>query len=476
MTDITIPYGRKHLTARLDASFKVQVLAPARVPALADPAQAVRHALAQPVGPTTLEQLVSTCDDVRPSPTHSPTVAIAINDKTRPAAYGVLLPPLLEELEKLGVPPAAICFLIATGLHGPMAQSEFEQVLPSHILSRFQVVSHDAAATHDLVDLGRTRRGTPVLTNKFFAQASLRLVVGNIEPHQFMGFSGGVKTAVIGLAGRETISTNHAMMMDPASDLARYDDNPCRGDVEEMGRMMGVHFALNAVLNESKQIVHAFAGEPQAVMREGIPAVLRIYGVQAQAPFDLVIASPGGHPKDINLYQAQKALGHAARVTRPDGSIILVAACPEGTGSHVYEEWILGQVQGPSSCEKATPMNREQAENTKSKVQSPVPKSHEEVIARFKSEGFRIGPHKAFQIARDAVGRKLFMVTEMPAPFVKSLLLNPCATLDEALSAAIKDLRPNARIGILPFANATIPSIVTPHSRADRSAAFTPLH
>ena len=202
------------------------------------------------------------------------------------------------------------------------------------------------------MDFGQTRLGTPVRVNRLFAQAELRLVVGNLEPHQFMGFSGGVKTAAIGLAGRETIDRNHALMLDPRSDLARYDDNPARQDVEEIGRMIGVHFALNNIINESKQIVHVLAGEPQAVMREGIPLVRQLYQVRVTAPYDLMIVSPGGHPKDINLYQAQKALGHAARVARPGGTMILVAACPEGSGSRGYEEWVTGMTSHQAVIER----------------------------------------------------------------------------------------------------------------------------
>ena len=85
----------------------------------------------------------------------------------------------------------------------------------------------------------------------------------------------------------------------------------------------------------------------------------------------MVIASPGGHPKDINVYQAQKAVSSAARIVRPGGTIILAAACPEGSGSPHYERWVSGK------------------------------HSREEVIEAFRTEGFRIGPHKAFQLARD---------------------------------------------------------------------------
>lgn len=418
MPDFRIPYGRTKLTLRLDDSFQTELLAPAKIEPAPDPLQTVRDALSHPIGGVCLADFAN-----------ARSVAIAISDKTRPVPHALLLPPLLQELEKLGIPSGAITLVAATGLHAPMREAEFAEILPPDILARYRIISHNALATEDLVSFGKTRRGTAVQANRLFAQADLRLVVGNIEPHQFMGFSGGVKTAAIGLGGRDTINQNHALMLDPLSDLARYEDNPARQDVEEVGRMMGVHFALNAVNNESKQIVRVLAGEPQAVMREGIPLVLQLYQVRVTAPFDLLIASPGGHPKDLNLYQAQKALAHAARVTRHGGTIILAAACPEGTGSQSYEKWVAGMG------------------------------SHQAVLERFQREGFRIGPHKAFQIARDAAPRRVLMVTQMPPELARNLLLTPCASLEAALATALQGLAPAPRIGIMPWANATIPTL-----------------
>jgi nickel-dependent lactate racemase len=418
MSDFSIPYGRTKVTFRLNGAFQTEMLAPARVAALADPTQAVREALSRPLGGVRLADFA-----------RARSVAIAVNDKTRPVPHAILLPPLLEALKQAGIANDAVTFIVATGLHAPMPLEEFAQILPAEIVSRYGILSHDATDATNLVSLGKTKRGTPVQVNRLFAQADLRIVVGNLEPHQFMGFSGGVKTAAIGLGGRDTINQNHALMLDPHSDLARYDDNPARLDVEEAGQMIKVHFALNDVINESKQIVRVLAGDPQAVMREGMPLVLQLYQVRVAQPFDLLIASPGGHPKDINLYQAQKALGHAARITRKGGTVILVAACPEGTGSSTYEKWVTGMT------------------------------SHQAVLERFQSEGFRIGPHKAFQIARDAAPRRVLMVTEMAPDFVEKLLLTPFATLDAALATALKDLALTARIGIMPWANATIPTL-----------------
>ena len=311
-----------------------------------------------------------------------------------------------------------------------MLPEEYPRIVSQEILARYAVVCHDADAREGLQYLGTTSRGTPVWINRQFLEADLRIVVGNIEPHQFQGFSGGVKSAAIGLTGRETINHNHALMTHRDAQLGRYAGNPARQDVEEIGALIGVHLALNAILNGRKEIVQVLAGEPRAVMRTGFPLSREICQVGVAAPFDLVISSPGGHPKDLNLYQSQKALAHAGLVTRDAGTLILAAACTEGTGSQSYEAWMEGVG------------------------------SYEEVFARFEREGFGVGPHKAFQIARDAARVRVFLVSDMAAEFVRSLLLRPAASIDEALAIALPDLPPDARVGIMPRAASTIPYIV----------------
>jgi len=450
LAEYRLPYGKTHLTFTLPEGPQVGgpavlLLSPRPVAGAADETAAVSDALdlvaLPPIVHGRKEGRAARC-------------AIAINDKTRPVPHKHLLPPLLARLEALGFAPREITLVIATGTHQPMRPEEFPAVVPEHLLGRYTVVSHDAEDRANLVHLGETSAGTPVWANRLFAEADLRIVVGDIEPHQFAGFSGGVKSAAIGLAGRLTIDANHAMMFDPRSQIGRYEDNPCRQDVEEIGRIMGVHYALNAVLNEERQIVNVLAGDPVAVMKAGIAIVRKIFLVEVPEPFDLMIVSPGGHPKDINLYQAQKALGHAALVMKPDGAVIVAAACPEGTGSRGYEAWMA----------------------------DPAMTSYEAVIERFRREGFHIGPHKAFQIARDARGpgadargpgadasrTRLVWVSEMAPDFARRLLLNPPACppdasaeerLKEALSEALAELRPRARIGIMPWANATIPAL-----------------
>lgn len=414
----TLAYGKTQLTFELPAPWQAEWIAPAQVAPAPDPHHAVEAALAQPVGGVRLE-------DSR----GARSAVVAINDKTRPVPHEVLLPPLLARLEALGLPPTAITLLIAVGAHAPMPPEEFERVLPTPLLARYPVRSHDCDNAANLRYLGQTQRGTPAWMNRRFLEADLRIVVGNIEPHQFQGFSGGAKSAVIGLGGRATINANHAMLREPLARPCRYADNPMRQDVEEIGRLAGIHFALNAILTPGKALVRALAGAPIAVMEAGIPLARAIFETPIPALYDLVIAAAGGYPKDINFYQAQKALAHASLAVKEHGLIILVAACPEGLGSRGYERWMLED--GPTS--------------------------YAEVFTRFEQEGFRVGPHKAMLVARDGARlRGLWLVSELAPDVVRRLLLTP-ASLEEALTSALALLPPAARIGIMPLANATVP-------------------
>jgi nickel-dependent lactate racemase len=412
-----LPYGRGFLACDLAAAaamgHTVDTIEPAAAAPASDPEADVEAAL-----------YAAGLPDYRGG-----GCAVAINDRTRPVPHGVLLPPLLRWLERAGVPATDVLFIVATGAHPPTAEAQFAETVPPDILARCRVISHDAHDEAGLADLGETSRGTPIRINREYTRRALRIVVGVIEPHQFVGFSGGVKSAAIGLAGYATIGRNHSMMSHPLAQLGRYETNPCRQDIEEIGSRIGIHVALNVILGEGTRVIRALAGPPLDVMRQGIPLVRRLNQVEVAAPFDLLIVSPGGHPKDVNVYQAQKALAHAALVARPGGTILIAAECPDGSGSPAYEGWVSG----------------------------PGMTSHAAVLERFAREGYRIGPHKAFQISRDASRFTVLWHSAMAPGLTSRLLLAPAPDFPAAIGAAIAGLAPGSRIGLMPRANATIP-------------------
>lgn len=414
---VKLAYGRTTLQAQLPENWRIDVINPPVVLGCLNPAEEIQRALDEPLEGFSFDSFIG-----------AKTVAIAVNDKTRPVPHDLLLPPLLKKLESCGVPQAQVHLIIASGTHVPMKVDEFSNILPSAVLNACCVSSHDCDNIHNLVQLGVTLAGTPVLANRHFMAADCRIVIGNIEPHHFMGFSGGAKSAAIGLTSRETINANHKMLLHPDARMGLYKENPMRRDVEEIGDLMKIDLALNIIMNDQRQIVHALAGTPRVVMRKGVPLSREVCQVQVNQQYDVVIASAGGYPKDINLYQSQKALTHAAQIARPGGTIILFTACEEGAGSDSYVQAMHGM------------------------------RNWQDVFDQFRQTGFSVGPHKALQFAREGIRFNIILVSDMPPQQVKELLLTPAQSLAEAVAMIQLE---NPLVAVLPKATNTIPILMT---------------
>ncbi len=418
MTAYSMPYGNSSLNFIFAPDESPETIIPKTTLPANNPLQVIRSALENPIG---LENL--------PSLNADSSVAIAINDKTRPVPHHDLLPPLLEKLKKMGASRNKIRFIIASGTHIPMQSAEINKFLPEEILAHYLVTAHDCDDVNQLVYIGKTTSKTPVWVNREFVNADFKIVTGNIEPHHFMGFSGGVKSAAIGLTGRKTINTNHTFLLNAKSALGVYEENPMRQDVEEIGQMIGVDFALNTILDEEKRIIHAVSGQPLTVMKHGIQLSRQVCQVPVTKLYDLVIASVGGSPKDINLYQSQKALSRASLITRDGGVVILVAECPEGSGSSGYEAF-MQDVDSPQA-----------------------------VFDKFKKSGFEVGPHKALQFARELQRIQVILLSSLDSELVKKLLLIPATTPEEALAKARELLPSGPEIALLPFAKNILPEV-----------------
>ncbi len=416
MPSYQLPYGSEYQTLVIPEQYQVDIISAPEMPPALDPVALTETALDDPLDDYHLDRFAGAV-----------SAAIAISDKTRPVPHEILLPPLLERLERIGIRRDAIELIVATGSHSPLPPEEFPKILPQEILSKYKVSSHDCDDSSQLVRLGTTAHGTPVMINRRYAQAELRMVCGNIEPHHFMGFSGGVKSAAIGLAGRQTINANHAMLPDPHCSVGVYAENPMRMDVEEIGRIAGVHFALNTIQDSERRIIRVLAGHPLAVMQAGVALSRQFCQVQIGRPYDLVITSPGGYPKDISLYQAQKALTHGALIARDGAAVILVAECREGIGSDLLTAFM-------------------------QPIQTP-----QDVFERFQKLGFEVGPHKAFQIARIAERVNLSIVSQMPETLARKFFFTPAENAQSAWDSQSGALPARARIAILPSATHTIP-------------------
>ncbi len=417
MNEFSIPYGLDTIECRLPSHVAVELLRRTTLPAPSDQVGEVEKALDHPLGPASLT----------PS-RHAERCVIAISDNTRPVPYASVLPPLLDHLEgKGGWSPSRVSLLVASGAHPPMDSKALAELLPGEIRRTHRVICHDARDGDALRKVGSTSRGTPVWINRHYLEADVRIVVGNVDPHQFVGFTGGAKGAVIGLGGVATIQANHAMMDHPQARTGIDQGNPVREDIDEAGKLIGIDFVLNVVVNDQHQIVRAFAGALDVVSKQSRSFCLDLARAEYEELADIVIASPGGYPKDINLYQAQKALAHASQIVRPGGTVILVAECRRGVGDSLYERWMTDA------------------------------SSLDEVVDRFRREGFQLGAHKAYLFARDMTKAKVLLVSSLSNALAERLFFTPFPTLSAALDAALAEHDRPPRVAILPEAPTVVP-------------------
>ena len=359
------------------------------------------------------------------------TIGIAINDPTRPVPHKFMLPLLVEFLLNHGASSKKIHFYIANGTHFSVPQKKIEEYLPEAIWKDFKIENHECDDKSNLEYLGGTIRDTPIYINKRFLSHEIKIVTGNIEPHHFMGYSGGVKSASIGLAGRKTIESNHEMLKHPDAKMGMFNKNPMRQDIEEIGTFIGVDYALNVVINAKKEINACFWGEPKEVIEAGIQynrEEIQLEVTDLLKSFDLVIASPGGFPKDINLYQAQKAITHACLFAKEKAPILLAAECREGHGSSGFYDFF---------------------EDIADFAQ---------VIEKFNRMKFVVGPHKSYQLALQGINHKIYLKSEIAESEVNHFFLSPIENLQEDIQNIIKKEKIKTVL-VLPYATTTIPVI-----------------
>lgn len=422
MRELSLAYGTGHVRCALPEQDIVKVLEVADAPALARTAEElaplVRRALREPIASKPLAEIVSP----------GGTVTIVVNDQTRLARTELFLPAILDELNLAGVPDGSITCLFALGAHRALSADEMRELVGADAFGRVRTANHDCRDAAALVRVGRTSRGNEVLVNRLLVETGRVILTGSIVYHFFAGFGGGRKAAVPGCAALSTIQFNHSMMLDPAAVIARLDGNPVHEDLLEAAKLVDPDFLFNVVLNEQREVAGIFAGDVEAAHRRGCEFVDSIYSVPSQRRTDLVIASCGGWPKDINVYQAQKTMDNAIEAVRKGGVVVLLAECPEGAGNDTYLQW-MRRYRTPGAIAAAT------------------------------RDNFQLGGHKAYAVTRLLAHAEIIMVSAMPPEQVRELLLTPAASLAEALELAETRLGPRPSITVMPEGGLTLPRV-----------------
>ena len=387
-------YGHEKVVLELPPSVPRTVLQMPRMDPLPDPAAAMKEALQNPIGSVPLREYVEPGD----------RICLLVNDSTRVARSDYFLPILVDELKEAGIKETDMFIVFTNGTHRALSREEMTELVGEDIARRITLVNHDCHDKEQLISMGETSRGTPLQVNALVARADKRILTGSIVYHFFAGFGGGRKALIPGVAGYDTIQANHSLMMDPQARLGQLEGNPVHEDQLEAAKAVGGGFLFNVVLDEQKNFLGVFAGDMEQAHLAGCALVEKAYGVAVEEPADVVIASCGGHPKDINVYQAHKTLENATQALKPGGQVILLACCPEGVGSEVYEQW--------ASCYTSL-----------------------DEIERALQANFQLGGHKAFSVARTLERGRVFLVSRLAPEKVRSLGFTPAGSLQEAVEA-----------------------------------------
>ena len=386
--------------------------------AILDEAGAIREALSRPIGTPPLSQIV------RPGE----RVAILVNDITRLTRTDLFLPPLIETLNRAGIPDADLFIVFALGIHRAQTDAERKLILGETLFARIRNFDHIATDEGNLVTVGSTSFGNVVQINRQVWEADRIILTGEIMYHLIAGYSGGRKSLVPGVAGWRTTTFNHNMIFDPACRSGLLDGNPSHEDLLEACYLADPDFLLNVVLSPEGKLLRVVAGHFDLAHREGCRTVDAALSAHFDDPYDLLVASAGGAPLDIDIRQAHKGLENACRALKHGGSILFYAECLNGTGHPRIEHYAYAY-DGFEDMERAL-------------------RSH-----------FEVGGHKAYWLARLGALYDVHLVSTLDPALVRRFHFTPVRPEDQRahLAHMVDCAGPQARVGVIPHSGHTLP-------------------
>jgi lactate racemase len=414
-----LKYGADYLPCPLPEAVQLRAHRPAVLPA---PTAAIRTALAAPLGTPPLAELVAPGEQV----------VIVTSDITRYTGSEHYLPMLADELNRCGIADSDLTIVVGLGIHRRQTEAEHRRIAGA-LYGRVRIEDHDCDDPAMLVDLGRTAGGLPVQINRRVVEADRVIVTGTIGLHYFAGFGGGRKGLVPGVASRATCMATHFAIFNPpalggrhpAAQPAVLDGNPVHEAIQAAARMVAPDFLLNTVLTTDQQIARVFCGDLEQAHLAGCRLARELYVVPLAQPVDLAVVSCGGHPKDINFIQAHKALDYGVQAVRPGGTVILLAACPDGFGNPTFFDWF----------------------------------RHQELEA-FEAalrQGYEINGQTAYSTLCKARHWRIILVSSFTAEQTARMGMEKAGSLDEALRMAYERLPADPSVVVIPDGGSVLP-------------------
>jgi len=401
---IKMKYGREEVNIELQNGGFLGLIQSKGMVDIKPEEQVIMEALENPIGSKRLRDIVK-----RPE-----KVCIIISDTTRAwQKMDAYLPYIVEELNKAGIEDKNITFLCATGSHRPQTQEEHRTLLGEKLSHRFEVLEHNCRDEANLTRLGTTSFGTPVIVNKIAVESDHIILTGAIVFHDLVGWGGGKKSILPGISAYESIMANHSLSLNPqkgegTNPLVRCGNvlnNPVHMDMLEAAAFVKPSFLFNVIIDENGNIGKAVAGDYLKAHEAGRQMVDEIDSAYIEEKADMIVVSAGGFPKDINLYQASKALINAKEAVNEGGVIILLAECIEGFGGEEVQ-WIIEEFSENIGRERAL------------------------------REAYTVEKYTGYLIAEIAENFNVILVSSLEPETLKNTSITVTATVMEALDIA----------------------------------------
>ena len=422
MVDVWLPYGKTDVCVRVPARNLLGSITPVQKNGVSDAKAEIDNALKAPIGSKQLTELVKP----------ESKVAIIIDGVMRKDVTNVMILSVLAELNNAGVKNEDVTLIFNCENNGVGMSDEVTSCLGEDILNRVKIVKHDRQAD-DLVYVGTTKsHGNKVFLNRVFAEADIKIMLGEVYLHYYAGYEGGRKSVITTVSGEETLQHNSVMMLNNNAKAGILDGNPVHEDMTEVARISKITFIVNVVCNSKGELVKAFAGDLETAFSEAVKFVDEIYKVKVDRRADIVVVSAGGNPLDTSLDKAYLAIDNALDVVKRGGVIILVAECPEGYGNQVFYDWMT---------------RLEDLKNTEKEIK----------------RNFAIGGHKAYCLLKTLQSHPIILVSALPDYYATDVFkLKTARAINDALTDAFKIAGSTSRVWTIPFGSYTLPEYRTP--------------
>jgi lactate racemase len=262
---------------------------------------------------------------------------IVFDDMTRPTPVKTVAPFILDSLHRAGMNKGQIRFIWALGAHGAYDMINARKKLGGQIVEQYPIYNHDPF--QNIVWVGRTPTGVEFWCNREVMDCDLKIGVGCISSHIHVGFGGGAKIILPGVAGIESINQFHNQLYrDPRrTGLGNFDGNIVRAECDAAGDAAGLDFKIDCLINRRGEITNLYAGPFKQTHAAGAEEGRDHYGIPYSTGYDIAVCNAYGKANEssISRYFARMALKPGAV-----GTAVLISDAPEGQVPHyVFRSW-----------------------------------------------------------------------------------------------------------------------------------------